>query len=377
MMQDNDDTHSGLGSAGPLRGVRVVEFAAIGPVPLAGMLLCDMGADVVCVTRPGSRPTDPRQIVSRGRRWIELDLKQPAQQEEARRLVARADIVLEGFRPGVMERLGLGPDVLIADNPPLVYGRMTGWGQSGPLAAAAGHDINYIAVTGALDAVRGADGRPTPPLNLVGDYAGGAMFLLSGVLAALLQARQSGQGQVVDAAMCDGVISLLSMFHSRAALGQWGPPGTNMLDGAAPFYTTYRCADDRFLCVGSLEPQFYAQLRQIAGLNEPLFDQQWDRARWPAMRERMAQVFATRSRAQWVEMFEGTDACVAGVLALDEAPDHPHVRARDIFVDKDGVRQAAPAPRFSRTPSGLQPRPMGEVVGLEEVLGDWAHPNPQ
>lgn len=376
-MQDNDDTHSGLGSAGPLRGVRVVEFAAIGPVPLAGMLLCDMGADVVCVTRPGSRPTDPRQIVSRGRRWIELDLKQPAQQEEARRLVARADIVLEGFRPGVMERLGLGPDVLIADNPPLVYGRMTGWGQSGPLAAAAGHDINYIAVTGALDAVRGADGRPTPPLNLVGDYAGGAMFLLSGVLAALLQARQSGQGQVVDAAMCDGVISLLSMFHSRAALGQWGPPGTNMLDGAAPFYTTYRCADDRFLCVGSLEPQFYAQLRQIAGLNEPLFDQQWDRARWPAMRERMAQVFATRSRAQWVEMFEGTDACVAGVLALDEAPDHPHVRARDIFVDKDGVRQAAPAPRFSRTPSGLQPRPMGEVVGLEEVLGDWAHPNPQ
>lgn len=358
-------------ASGPLAGLKVIEFAAIGPVPLAGMLLTDMGADVVCIARPGAIPTDPRQIVSRGRRWIALDLKDPEHCQEARRLMAAADLVLEGFRPGVMERLGLGPQIALADNPRLVYGRMTGWGQEGPLAANAGHDIDYIAITGALDAVRGAEGRPTPPLNLVGDYGGGTMFLLMGVLAALLQARASGEGQVVDAAMCDGVVSLLSLFHSQAALGKWGAPGTNTLDGGAPFYGTYRCADGKFICVGALEPQFYAELRRLAGLDEPLFDQQWDKACWPAMRARMSEVFAARPRDEWAALFEGTDACVAAVLALDEAPAHPHLRARGTFVEREGIPQAAPAPRFSRTPSQLSPRGMGATTTVGEVAAQW------
>jgi len=385
---DHDPSHPRAAASGPLAGLKVVEFAAIGPVPLAGMLLADMGADMVCLVRPGGRPSDPRQIVSRGRRWVELDLKSAADRDTARDLMARADVVLEGFRPGVMERLGLGPEVALADNPRLVYGRMTGWGQAGPLAASAGHDIDYIAITGALDAVRGAGGRPTPPLNLVGDYAGGAMFLLTGVLAALAKVRDSGPGQVVDAAMCDGVVSLLSLFHARKAQGQWGPPGSNTLDGGAPFYTTYRCADGGFICVGALEPQFYAEMRRIAGLAEPLFDQQWDRALWPAMQARMAEVFATRTRDQWAAVFEGTDACVAAVLSLDEAPDHPHLRARGTFAARDGVIQAAPAPRFSATPSRLPERPMGEAVSPEAVAAQWggdavatriagAHPAPR
>ncbi|WP_238123304.1 MULTISPECIES: CaiB/BaiF CoA transferase family protein [unclassified Xanthobacter] len=362
-------------AAGPLAGLKVIEFAGIGPVPLAGMLLADMGADVVCIARPGAIPTDPRQIVSRGRRWIALDLKAAAHCANARTLMAAADVVLEGFRPGVMERLGLGPQIALADNPRLIYGRMTGWGQEGPLAASAGHDIDYIAITGALDAIRGAEGRPTQPLNLVGDYGGGTMFLLMGVLAGLVHARDTGRGQVVDAAMCDGVVSLLSLFHAQAALGKWGEPGTNSLDGGAPFYGTYRCADGKFIAVGALEPQFYAELRRRAGLEEPLFDQQWDRGRWPAMHARMAEVFASRTREEWAALFEGSDACVAPVLALDEAPSHPHLRARGSFIDRDGLWQAAPAPRFSATPSQVPDRPMGVTIVPEDLLAQWTPPS--
>jgi alpha-methylacyl-CoA racemase len=357
-------------ATGPLAGLRVLEFSAIGPVPLAAMLLADMGADVVCVTRPGTTPKDPRDIVSRGRRWVELDLKDPAGKAIARRLALGAEVLLEGFRPGVMERLGLGPDDLAA-NAPLVYGRMTGWGQDGPLASTAGHDINYIAITGALDAIRGRDGAPTPPLNLIGDYAGGTMFLVSGVLAAVLAARASGKGQVVDAAMCDGVVSLLSLFHARAARGQIGPPRTNMLDGGAHFYNTYRCADGRYLSVGPIEPQFYAELRRIAGLDDGAFDRQNDRALWPELTARMEAVFARRTQAEWVAAFAGSDACVAPVVGLMEAPEHPHLAARGAFVTRDGVVQAAPAPRFSRTPSQVPDRPMGLAASAEEVLAGW------
>lgn len=356
---------------GPLAGLKVLEFSAIGPVPLAAMLLTDMGADVVCIARPGTVPSDPRQIVDRGRRWIELDLKNAAHKQEALCLAARCDVLLEGFRPGVMERLGLGPDALLAANPGLVFGRMTGWGQTGPLAPRAGHDINYIAVTGALDSIRGRDGAPTPPLNLVGDYAGGAMFLAMGVLAAVLNVRAGGPGQVVDAAMCDGTVELLSLFHTRAALGQWREPGTNTLDGGAHFYGTYRCADGKYVSIGPLEPQFYAELRRIAGLDDPAFDAQNDRARWPELRARMDEVFASRTRAEWIQLFEGSDACFAPVMSLSEAPDHPHLVARGCFVEHQGVRQAAPAPRFSRTPSAIPDRPMGLTSTSDEVLAEW------
>ena len=361
--------------SGPLAGVKIVEFAAIGPVPLAGMLLADMGADVVCITRTGTVPHDPRQIVSRGRRWVELDLKQSDDAAQARRLMAGAEVVLEGFRPGVMERLGLGPEEALAANPRLIYGRMTGWGQSGPLAPTAGHDINYIAITGALDAIRGADGSPTPPLNLVGDYAGGAMFLIMGVLAAAINARAGGRGQVVDAAMCDGVTALLSLFHTRMALGQWGPPGTNTLDGGAPFYGAFRCADGKFMSVGAIEPQFYAQLRRIAGLKAEAFDAQNDRSAWPELREKVAAVFATRTRDEWTRLFEGSDACVAPIVSLAEAPQHPHLAARGAYITEGDVLQSAPAPRFSRTPSRAHQRPMGTTATVADVLADWAADN--
>ncbi|MEP9350907.1 CaiB/BaiF CoA-transferase family protein [Xanthobacter sp. KR7-225] len=357
-------------ATGPLAGLRVLEFSAIGPVPLAAMLLADMGADIVCVARPGTTPKDPRDIVTRGRRWVELDLKDAHGKAQAKRLALGAEVLLEGFRPGVMERLGLGPQDLAA-NAPLVYGRMTGWGQDGPLAPTAGHDINYIAITGALDAIRGRDGAPTPPLNLVGDYAGGAMFLLSGVLAAVIAARASGRGQVVDAAMCDGVVSLLSLFHAFAAHGRMGPPRSNMLDGGAHYYNTYRCADGRYVSVGALEPQFYAALRRIAGLDDDAFDDQNGRGSWPDLTRRMEEVFARRTQAEWIAAFEGSDACFAPVVGLMEAPAHPHLAARGTFVTRDGVVQAAPAPRFSRTPSRVPERPMGLAATAEEVLAGW------
>jgi len=358
-------------AAGPLAGLKVVEFAAIGPVPLAAMLLADMGADVICLTRPGTTVTDPRSIITRGRRWIEMDLKDRDAAAEALALMAEADMVLEGFRPGVMERLGLGPEPALAANPRLVFGRMTGWGQDGPLAPRAGHDINYIAITGALDSIRGADGAPVPPLNLVGDYGGGAMFLLAGVLAAALNARTTGQGQVVDAAMVDGTVSLLTLFHTRAAFGGWGSPGTNVLDGGCHFYGPFRCADGKYLSVGPLEPQFYAEFRRIAGLDDPAFDAQNDRSRWPALREKVAVVIAGRTRDEWTALFEGSDACVAPVMGFGEAHAHPHLAARGTFVEKDGVRQAAPAPRFSHTPGAISPLPMGAPAALADVLAAW------
>lgn len=358
-------------ASGPLAGVKVLEFQAIGPVPLAGMLLSDMGADVVCIARPGGIAKDPRDIVSRGRRWIELDLKKPSDVATARALMAGADLVLEGLRPGVMERLGLGPEQALKDNPRLVFGRMTGWGQSGPLAPRAGHDITYISITGALDSIRGADGTPVPPLNLVGDYAGGAMFLIAGVLAALIEARGSGQGQVVDAAMCDGVVSLLSLFHTRAARGQWGEPGTNILDGGSHFYGVYQCADGKFMSVGALEPQFYAELRRIAGLQAEPFDAQSDRALWPDLKARTAEIFATRTREEWTRLFEGSDACVAPVMGLNEAYTHPHLQARGTFIERGGVRQANAAPRFSRTPSRVRDLPFEREPDVAEVLARW------
>ncbi len=343
-------------ASGPLAGVRIVEFAGIGPGPFAAMLLSDMGAEVVRIDRPGTqrRATD---FTMRGRHHLELDLKQPTDVAATLAVLACADALIEGFRPGVMERLGLGPDVVLAANPKLVYGRMTGWGQTGPLAHAAGHDLNYIAITGALHAIGtgGDDGHPVPPLNLIGDYGGGSLYLIMGMLAALLSAKTSGQGQVVDCAISDNVVSLMTMFYGISASGAWADRReTNMLDGGAHFYRNYRCADGKFLSVGSIEPQFYAILRKIAGLDDPAFDAQRDPAGWPDLRAKAAAVFATKTRDEWCALLEGTDACVAPVLTLAEAPDHHHMAARQAFIEVDGVRQPAPAPRFSRTQSGVQ-----------------------
>ncbi|MCG5242205.1 CaiB/BaiF CoA transferase family protein [Azospirillum doebereinerae] len=359
---------------GPLAGVRVVEFAGLGPVPFAGMLLSDMGADVVRIERGGVERLDAQDITARGRRFVALDLKNPAQAETARRLADGADILLEGFRPGVMERLGLGPEPLLARNPRLVYGRMTGWGQDGPLANAVGHDITYIAITGALAAIGPGDGKPVPPLNLVGDYGGGALYLAMGVLAALNEAGRSGRGQVVDAAMCDGVFSLLSMFQSWLNTGQWAERReANMLDGGAPYYTTYACRDGKHIAVGAIEPQFYATLLRLTGLAEdPAFAAQHDSAQWPALREKMQALFLTRDRDDWAALLEGTDACVAPVLTMGEARHHPHVAARQSLVEHGGVVQTAPAPRFSRTPSAIRNAPPQEPDDPDAILADWA-----
>lgn len=360
-------------ATGPLRGVRVIEFAGIGPGPFASMLLSDMGADVVSIARPGQGKRDVRDFVNRGRRVIELDLKNPAHIEQVLDLIAAADVLIEGFRPLVMERLGLGPDVILKRNPRLVYGRMTGWGQTGPLSQAAGHDINYIAITGALDSFRAGNGETVSPLNLVGDYGGGALFLVVGVLAAVIEARTSGKGQVVDAAMCDGVSSMLTMFHSMRAIGRWTEePRTNLLDGGAPFYRTYECKDGGHMAIGALEPQFYAELRQLAGLDEDCYDAQMDRKRWPKLHEKMAALFKTRTRDEWAEILEGSDACAAAVLGLFDAPKHPHLAARQTFVTADGHVQPAPAPRFSRTPSAIQGSPAVPPVDAADILAQWS-----
>jgi alpha-methylacyl-CoA racemase len=360
-------------ATGPLRGVRVIEFAGIGPGPFASMLLSDMGADVVSIARPGQGKRDVRDFVNRGRRVIELDLKSAAHIEQALDLIAAADVLIEGFRPQVMERLGLGPDVVLKRNPRLVYGRMTGWGQEGPLSQAAGHDINYIAITGALDSFRSGSGETVSPLNLVGDYGGGALYLVVGVLAAVIEARTSGKGQVVDAAMCDGVSSMLTMFHSLRATGRWTEqPRTNLLDGGAPFYRTYECKDGGFMAIGALEPQFYAELRQLAGLDEECYDAQMDRAEWPKVQEKMAALFKTKTRDEWAKILEGSDACAAAVLGLFDAPKHPHLAARQTFVTADGYVQPAPAPRFSRTPSAIQGSPAAPPVDAADVLAQWS-----
>ena len=364
---------------GPLHGIKIVEFAALGPAPMGAMILADLGAEVVRIERklppgakPGSELFDPElDILNRSRRVVTLDLKKPEGLAAARQLIAGADILIEGFRPGVMERLGLGPDECLGSNPRLVFGRMTGWGQTGPLANAAGHDINYLSLSGALHAIGEPGGKPVVPLNLVADCGGGAMLLVVGVLAALLEARSSGQGQVVDAAMTDGSALLMTMMYTLKAMGEWTQQrGSNLLDGGAHFYDTYRCADGKYISIGPIEPQFYALFLDKTGLADPDFSQQWDRARWPELKVRLAAHLATRSRDEWCALLEGTDACVAPVLDMDEAPEHPHNRARGTFIEVGGVVQPAPAPRFSRsTPAKPRP-PLAGATG-EDVLADW------
>lgn len=363
---------------GPLQGIKIIEFAALGPAPMGSMLLADLGAEVLRIERKagaGSRPTaelfDPAlDILNRNRRVVALDLKQPEAIETVLRLAEGADALIEGFRPGVMERLGLGPEACLARNPRLVYGRMTGWGQSGTLAHAAGHDINYLSLSGALHAIGEAGRKPVVPLNLVADGGGGAMLLALGVLAGLLEARGSGRGQVVDAAMTDGTALLMSMMYTLKAMGQWQVErGSNLLDGGAHFYDTYPCRDGRWISVGAIEPQFYALLRQKTGISDPDFDAQWDRSRWPRLKAKLAQVIATRTRDEWCAIFDGTDACVAPVLDMDEAPRHPHNRSRHTFTEVGGVVQPAAAPRFSRTPPAPPTPP--RTASDPQVLLDW------
>jgi alpha-methylacyl-CoA racemase len=339
---------------GPLAGVTVVELAGIGPGPFAGMLLSDLGADVIEVNRVGGASSWIPGFMARGRRSIAVDLKQPDGLDIARRLVERADVLIEGYRPGVAERLGIGPEACFERNPALVYGRVTGWGQDGPLAHTAGHDIDYLAISGALWPMGPDDRPPVPPLNLVGDFGGGAMFLVVGVLAALLEARSSGIGQVVDAAMIDGSALLTTMFHEMRAAGLWSDVrGGNLLDGGAPFYDTYETADGKYVAVGALEPQFYEALLVGLGLDPEELPAQMDRTGWPALRERFKTIFGMKSRDRWAEVFRGTDACVSPVLSWTEAPDHEHNVARDTFLDVAGTMLPAPAPRFSRTPVRL------------------------
>lgn len=355
--------------SGPLSNLKVLEFAGIGPGPFCAMVLGDLGADVIRIARPGTQP-DARDITTRNRRTVAIDLRSPEAAVHVLPLVANADILIEGFRPGVMEKLGLGPEPCLKANPRLVYGRMTGWGQSGPLANAAGHDINYIAITGALHAIGRADEAPPPPLNFVGDFGGGGMLLAVGLLAALHESRTSGQGQVVDAAMTDGTAMLSAFMYGMKAMGQWtNQRGENLLDGGAHFYDTYACADGKFVAVGAIEPQFYAELRKRCGIDDPLFDGQMDRARWPLLKLRLSDIFRTRTRDEWCEMLEGTDACFAPVLDWDEAPLHPHNVHRGTYLTKDGVLQPAPAPRFSRT-QNAQPTP-AQPASLQEALQAW------
>lgn len=354
---------------GPLAGLKVIEFAGIGPGPYCGMLLSDLGADIIRIDRKGG--VGARELYERGRRSVALDLKKPEGVETCLRLIERADALFEGFRPGVMERLGLGPDVVLARNPKIVYGRMTGWGQTGPLAHAAGHDINYIALTGALSAI-GAAERPTPPLNVVGDFGGGSMFMVLGLLAGVLHARESGQGQVVDCAITEGAASLMTMFRGLIAAGRWKEErASNSLDGGAHFYNTYKCADGEWVCIGPIEPQFYAILREKLQIEDPEFDRHMERSHWPSLQKKLSAIFATRSRAEWCALLEGTDACFAPVLSLAEAPAHPHNVARGSYIEIDGLVQPGPAPRFSVTPGEVQGPPPHLGAHTDEALRDW------
>ena len=356
---------------GPLVGLKVLEFAAIGPVPFAGMLLSDLGADVVRIDRRGGAARGPQDVTFRGRRSVGLDLKAPSGAEAALRLMQRADALIEGFRPGVMERLGLGPELALARNPRLVYGRMTGWGQSGPLAKAAGHDLNFIALSGALHAI-GPQAAPAIPLNLVGDYGGGALYLAFGLLAAVMHARATGEGQVVDCAMSDGAISLMAQMYGLHSTGDWADQReANVIDGGAHFYNVYRCRDGEWISVAAPEPGFYQELRRLAGLQEEAFDAQWSAGQWPQLKGRMAEVFATRTRAEWCALLEGTDACFAPVLSLSEAPAHPHNRARGAFVSIDDIVQPAPQPKFSLTPGAVQGPAARAGAHNRDALSDW------
>ena len=368
--------------AGPLQGLRVIEMVGLGPAPFCAMLLADLGAEVIRVDRPQRNPGISAEnarfdVPARGRRSLAIDLRHPEAAEAVLQLVQQADVLIEGFRPGVMERLGLGPEVCQTRQPRLIYGRMTGWGQHGPLSNAAGHDINYLALTGVLHAVGRAGEPPVPPLNLAADYGGGAMFLALGILAALQERQRSGQGQVVDAAMTDGAALLGTLFHGLKAAGQWSNQrGENLLDGGAHFYDTYACADGKYVSVGAIEPQFYAELLERCGIADPAFKEQLDPGRWPILKNRLADVFRTRTRAEWCDLLEGSDACFAPVLDWDEAPRHPHNQARATFITVDGITQPAPAPRFSRTPSGTPGAPRPPGGDSVAILREWGVDGP-
>lgn len=357
---------------GPLAGIRVIEMKGIGPGPYAGMLLADMGADVIVVER-ASQPSGiafpaERDVHSRGKRSIALDVKKPLGLKALLRLVESADVFFECFRPGVAERVGFGPDDCLAINPRLVYGRLTGWGQDGPLARSAGHDVNYISITGVLAAI-GEKDKPVPPLNLVGDYAGGSLFLVMGVLAALVESRSSGKGQVIDAAITDGSANLMSAFHGWHKVGFWNlERQANLLDGAAYHYDVYETADGKFVSIGALEPQFYGSLVEKAGLDEAVFAQQAAPDEWPALKRKLAAVIRQKTQREWCDLLEGSDACFAPVLDLAEAPDHAHNRARETYIEVDGLKQPAPAPRFSRSVPDMPEGPHAEGADTEAIL---------
>ena len=355
---------------GPLEGIRIVEFAGIGPGPFAAMLFADMGADVIRIDRKGGRQPSQMEIYLRGRKTIALDLKKPEAVQAALKLIEKADALIEGFRPGVMERLGIGPDVCLRRNPKLVYGRMTGWVQTGPLANAAGHDINYIALTGALHAMGNTGQKPVPPLNLVGDFGGGALYLAFGVACGIIEAKKSGKGQIIDAAMTDGAASLMTMFYGMSASGFWQDQrGSNMLDSGAHFYDTYETKDGKFVAIGSIEPQFYKELMEKTGITDRTFAAQMDRDAWPALKEKLAAVVKTKTRDEWDATMLGSDVCYAPVLSLSEAPKHPHNLARKTFVEIGGVTQPAPAPRFSRTVPEAKPVASVDNTGALSAWG--------
>jgi alpha-methylacyl-CoA racemase len=362
---------------GPLAGIRIVEITGVGPAPMAAMLLADLGATVLRVDRMESSglgiELEARfELLHRSRKVIAVDLKKPEGAALVLRLAAAADAFIEGFRPGVAERLGIGPEPCLQRNPRLVYGRMTGWGQEGPLAAAAGHDLNYIALVGALHAIGRAGQKPTPPLNLAADFGGGALYLAFGMVCALLEAQRSGKGQVVDAAMIDGAASLMTLFYGLRAAGEMSlNRGENLLDSGAFFYETYECADGKFVALAPIEGKFLAELYRRLDLDPSEFPAQYDRAQWPATKAKLAAVFRTRTRAEWCARLEGSDACFAPVLSLDEAPEHPHHRARGTFIDVAGIVQPAPAPRFSRTPAGIPTPPEDPGPDSAAALGDW------
>ncbi len=357
--------------SGPLTGIKVLEFAGLGPGPFAGTLLSDLGADVLRIERKGASDPDPKRFDARGRRAIEVDLKTAEGISLCLDLAEKAEILFEGNRPGVMERLGLGPDAVLARNPAIVYGRMTGWGQSGPYAHTAGHDINYLALTGALHAIGTAE-KPVPPLNLAADYGGGAMFLMTGMLAALLHARAHGEGQVVDVGMTDCASYLMSIFYGFHAQGAWKDErAANLLDGGAPFYDTYICADGKWISIGSIEPQFYALLLEKSGAADRLAGDQMDKSQWPARQAALREIFATRTRDEWCAVMEHTDICFAPVLSLAEAPHHPHNVARETFIEIGGATLPAPAPRFSVTPGAPQWAPAAIERDRRAALAAW------
>ena len=365
--------------SGPLSGIRVLEIPNIGPLQHAGMVLSDLGAEVLRLDRKSfadagsglQGPYTERSVLDRGRRSAAIDLKHPDAADLVLALAERADVIVEGFRPGVAERLGIGPEPCRARNPKLVYGRMTGWGQHGPMATQVGHDINYISLAGVLHHLGTAGGPPVPPLNLVGDFGGGSMLLVVGVLAALVERGISGEGQVVDAAMIDGSALLMSAFYPADLTGSWGPRGTNLLDGGAHFYGTYECADGQWISIAAIEPEFYTALRERLGLDDLDGTEQYDKSQWAPLQRRIAAVFATKSRAEWIAHMEGHEVCFAPVLSMRDAREHPHNRARNTFVTVAGVEQPAPAPRFSRTQGAVRDRSHAAGADTDTALADW------